>query len=452
MKRTSLKNAPIITMDPDRRVLTNHVLIVEGDSIKEIVPSSKWAPSPEEDVIDLRGRYILPGLINSHVHVVQQLARGLSDDVDILTWLHDRIWPYESNLHPEDSYINTLMTGVEQIRNGVTTMCDAGMHHPEATVRGISELGMRSQLCYSIMDCGDGLPEAWQLTPDQCISIQEAAHQRFNGAAEGRVQWFLGLRTLMNNSDELVEKTVASAEKLDTWVHMHVAEGPAEHEIITASRGTTTVRHLHRLGLLGPRFLAVHCQGLDEEEMDLFVENDVKVSHNPAAALRVMGLSPIVEMVDKGITVSIATDGAPSNCRNSLIDEIFLAAVLQKGRKQDSRVMPAEKILEMITIDAARCVGLEKEIGSIETGKMADLCVINPLSPEMQPMHDPISNMVFSMKPHNIESTMCNGVWLMRDRNLTQIDLDALLEEAARRAAEIRERAGIKLPKRFNWV
>ena len=120
MKRTSLKNAPIITMDPDRRVLTNHVLIVEGDSIKEIVPSSKWAPSPEEDVIDLRGRYILPGLINSHVHVVQQLARGLSDDVDILTWLHDRIWPYESNLHPEDSYINTLMTGVEQIRNGVT--------------------------------------------------------------------------------------------------------------------------------------------------------------------------------------------------------------------------------------------------------------------------------------------------------------------------------------------
>ena len=233
---------------------------------------------------------------------------------------------------------------------------------------------------------------------------------------------------------------------------MHVAEGPAEHEVITASRGTTTVRHLHRLGLLGPKFLAVHCQGLDEEEMDLFVENDVKVSHNPAAALRVMGLSPIVEMVDKGITVSIATDGAPSNCRNSLIDEIFLAAVLQKGRKQDSRVMPAEKILEMITIDAARCVGLEKEIGSIEIGKKADLCVINPLSPEMQPMHDPISNMVFSMKPHNIESTMCNGVWLMRDRNLTQIDLDALLEEAARRAVEIRERAGIKLPQRFNWV
>jgi 5-methylthioadenosine/S-adenosylhomocysteine deaminase len=450
--RTILKNATLITMDAGRRVLPDHVLVIEGNRITAICRPTDWLPKAGDEVIDLRGHLILPGLVNTHVHVVQQLARGLSDDVDILTWLHKRIWPYESNLSEQDSYVSTLLTSVEQIRNGVTTMADAGLHHAAASVRAVVESGLRADLCYSIMDEGEGLPKSWQISTDECIARQEEAFAAWHGYHDGRIRWFFGLRTLMNNSDELVRRTHEAARRLGTRIHMHVAEGPAETDIITASRGTTTVRHLHNLGLLGPDLLAVHCVSVDEEERALFRKHDVKVSHNPAAALRVMGLAPISEYVEDGICVSIATDGAPSNCRNSLVDEMYLAAVLQKGRRVDPSAMPATQVLAMVTIDAARCLGLENEIGSLEIGKRADLCVINPRTPEMLPLHDPISNLVFSMKPENVVHTMADGIWLMRDRKLTQIDLDALLTEAQGRADAIRTRAGIQLPKRFNWV
>jgi 5-methylthioadenosine/S-adenosylhomocysteine deaminase len=302
------------------------------------------------------------------------------------------------------------------------------------------------------MDEGEGLPAAWQLTTDQCISMQEEEFRRFHGAAGERVRWWLGLRTLLNNSDNLIRRTVEAAERLGTWIHMHVAEAEAEIEYCQKTRGTTTVRHLDKLGLLKPNLLAVHCVYVDDEEIELLRERQVKVCHNPAAALRVMGLPRIVEMLEAGVTVGLGTDGAPSNCRNSMVDEMWLTALVQKGRLRNPSAMPAQQVLEMATIQSARCIGWESEVGSLEVGKKADLCIINPYTPNMQPMHDPISNMVFSMKTENIESTMCDGVWLMRDRRFTQLDVEAILREARERAAAVRGRAKIELPERFNWI
>jgi 5-methylthioadenosine/S-adenosylhomocysteine deaminase len=451
MPRIILHHGLVITMDPQRRVLPDHTVVTKGDRIEAIVPAAQFKPRPGDEIYNAGGKYVLPGLINSHVHTVQHLGRGLADDVDILTWLHDRIWPYESNLEPEDSYINTLHCGLEQLANGVTTMADAGIHHAEPTVRAVKELGMRATLCYSIMDHGEGLPKNWQISTEECLRKQIEAFNRYHGSLGGKLQWWFGLRTILNNSDPLIKKTVKAARELDTWVHMHVAEASEEIEYAQATRGTTTVRHLRKLGLLGPKFLAVHCVYLDEEEMDLFKKYDVKVSHNPAAALRVMGLAKIVEMVNKGIPVSIATDGAPSNCRNALIDEMYLAAVVQKGRLHDPSAMPATKVLEMVTIDAARTIGMEKEIGSIEIGKKADLAVIDPFTAAMLPVHDPISNLVFSAKPDNVESTLAGGKWVYYKRKYPHLDARAILKESQKRADAVRLRAGIRLPKRFNW-
>lgn len=452
MTRIALRNGTIVTMDPARRVLTDHVLIVENDRIAALTPAADWVAQPQDEIVDVRGRYILPGFVNSHVHTVQHLARGLSDDVDILTWLHDRIWPYESTLAEEDSYLSTLLFGLEQIANGTTTVADAGVQHAAGTVRAVNELGIRAALCHSIMDEGDGLPANWQITAADCIALQEEEFQTYHGAAGGRVRWWLGLRTLMNNSDDLIEQTIDAAQRLNTWIHMHVAEAQAEIDYCQATRGTTTVRHLERLGLLGPNLLAVHCVYVDAEEMALMQERQVKISHNPAAALRVMGLPKIVEMLAAGLTVGLGTDGVPSNCRNSMVDEMWLASLLQKGRLQDPAAMPAEQVLAMATIHSAHCAGWADEVGSLEVDKKADLCVINPHTSNMQPMHDPISNMVFSMKTENIESTMCDGIWLMRDRHFTQLDAEAILREVRDRAAAVRRRADITLPKRFNWI
>jgi 5-methylthioadenosine/S-adenosylhomocysteine deaminase len=450
--KIAIRNGTIVTMDAQRRVLRDHVIVIEGDHIIALTSAADWTPQPGDEVVDARGRYILPGFVNSHVHTVQHLGRGLSDDVDILTWLHQRIWPYESNLTAEESYISTLLFGLEQIANGTTTVADAGVQHAAATVQAITELGLRAALCHSIMDEGEGLPPSWQLSTDECMALQEEEFHRFHGAASGRVRWWLGLRTLLNNSDDLIKRTAEAAQRLGAWIHMHVAEAEAEIAYCQKTRGTTTVRHLDKLGLLGPNLLAVHCVYVDEEEIALMQARQVKVSHNPAAALRVMGLPKIVEMLEAGLMVGLGTDGAPSNCRNSMIDEMWLAALVQKGRLRNPAAMPAQQILEMATIHSARCLGWENEVGSLEVGKKADLCIINPHTPNMQPIHDPISNMVFSMKTENVESTMCNGVWLMRDRRFTQIDLQEVLREARERAVAVRNRANIKLPERFNWV
>jgi 5-methylthioadenosine/S-adenosylhomocysteine deaminase len=452
MPRTVIRNAIIITMDPQRRVLVNHVLVVEGDRIAALTPVADWVPLPGDEIVDGRGRYVLPGLVNSHVHTVQHLARGLSDDVDILTWLHQRIWPYESNLAEEDSYISTLLFGIEQISNGTTTVADAGVQHAGGTVRAVTELGLRASLCHSIMDEGDGLPPNWRLNAADCMALQEDEFKRYHGAAGGRVQWWFGLRTLLNNSDDLITQTAEAARRHGTRVHMHVAEASEEIDYCKATRGTSTVRHLDRLGLLGPNLLAVHVVYVEPDEIELLARREVKVSHNPAAALRVMGLPKIVEMLAGGVTVGLGTDGAPSNCRNSMIDEMWLASLVQKGRLHDPSALPATRVLEMATIDSARCLGWEQQVGSIEVGKKADLCVINPNTANMQPVHDPISNMVFSMNPTNVECTMCDGVWLMRDRKFTRIDADAVLAEARERAVAVRRRAGIQLPERFHWV
>jgi 5-methylthioadenosine/S-adenosylhomocysteine deaminase len=439
-------------MDPQRRVLPDHTVAVSGDRIVEISPSPGFRARPGDQVYSARGRYVLPGLINTHVHTVQHLGRGLADDVDILTWLHQRIWPYESNLDEEDSYINTLHCGLEQLANGVTTVADAGIHHPEPTLRALKELGLRATLCYSTMDHGEGLPENWRLDAGQCMQRQNKAFDRYHGALGGRVRWWYGLRTIFNNSDDLIRRTASAAKERDTWVHMHVAEAAEEIAYARATRGTSTVRHLRDLGLLGPRLLAAHCVHVDDEEIGLLKDHGVKVSHNPAASLRVMGLARIAEMVDRGVTVSIATDGAPSNCRNSLIDEMYLAAVVQKGRTGNPAAMPATRVIEMVTIDAARSLGWEDEIGSIEKGKRADLAVIDPHTAAMLPVHDPISNLVFSAKPDNVESTLAGGKWVYLKRRYPHLDARSILRQSQRRADAVRRRAGIRLPPRFNWA
>jgi 5-methylthioadenosine/S-adenosylhomocysteine deaminase len=206
------------------------------------------------------------------------------------------------------------------------------------------------------------------------------------------------------------------------------------------------------LGVLDKNLLAVHTVWLTDDEVDLFARHQVKVSHNPAAAMRVLGFAKIPRMLDKGICVTLGTDGAPSNNRMDLIDEMWLTSLIHKGWRLDPTVMKAQDILRMVTTHGAKALGDEKLIGSLEVGKKADLIVINPASAGMYPLHDPVANLVTSMHSSNVESTMCDGKWLMKDRILMTLDENTIIQEAQRRADAIRKRAGIILPERFPVV
>jgi 5-methylthioadenosine/S-adenosylhomocysteine deaminase len=444
---TLIRDGYVVTMDEARRVLDPGHLLLQDDKIVWV--GAGEPPLPYDEVVVASDRIVFPGLINTHVHTSQQLGRGLGDDVSLLTWLHERIWPYESNMTEEDSYISTLLCGIEQIRSGVTAFAEPGGQHVPGMCRAVRELGLRAILARSTMDGGAGLPTPMVETTDETLAIQERHLLDWHGAADGRIKIWFALRTIFNNSDDLITRSKALADRYDVGLQMHVAEVKEEIEFATATRGRSTVAHLAHLGVLDANFLAIHCVWLTDDEIELFATHDVKVSHNPAAAMRVLGFARIPEMVDQGICVTIGTDGAPSNNRMSLIDEMYLTALIHKGRLLDPTVMPAQKILEMVTIDGARGLLWDAELGSLEAGKKADLAIINPRTANMLPLHDPIANLVTSIKTENVESVMCNGRWLMRDGVILTVDENAVFEEAIARARAIRERAGIVLPARF---
>ncbi len=395
-KQLLLFNASLITMDKDRHQFNCGAILIQDDRIAKIGISDDLLALTGHEVerIDLQGRWILPGLINTHVHTSQQLGRGLGDDVNLLTWLHERIWPYESNLTEEDNYISTLLCGIEQIRSGVTCFAEAGGQHVDGMGRAVSELGLRGILARSTMDTGEGLPKAWQENTEKTLQVQIANYEKWNGKADGRIRVWFGLRTIFNNSDKLILRTKELADKYNAGIHMHVAEVKEEVEYARQTRGASTVTHLNNLGVLDKNLLAVHTVWLTDEEIRMFADHQVKVSHNPASAMRVLGFAKVPEMINAGVCVSIGTDGAPSNNRMTMIDEMWVTSLIHKGRLLDPTVMPAQQVLAMATCDGARALLWENEIGSLEVGKKADLIVVNPDSAAMLPMHDPVANMV----------------------------------------------------------
>jgi 5-methylthioadenosine/S-adenosylhomocysteine deaminase len=454
MSRTLLFNVGIITMDDERRQFNHGAILLDDDRISDLGPSRDLLARAGDEVerIDLRGRWVLPGLVNIHVHTSQQMGRGLGDDVPLLVWLRERIWPYESTLTEEDSYLSTLLFGLEQIRSGVTCFSEAGGQHVNGMGRAVTELGLRATLCRSTLDVGEGLPASWQETTEQALDAQIANHERWHGAAGGRIRAWFGLRTIFNNSDELITRTKALADQFGVGIQMHVAEIREEVEFARQTRGASTATHLDRLGALGPNLLAAHSVWLTEAEIDLFAAHDVKVAHCPAAAMRLLGFARIPDMLDRGICVGLGTDSPPCNNRSTLIDDMWLASLIHKGHRLDPTTMPAETVLAMATRQGARALGWDGAIGSLEVGKKADLVVINPCTANMLPVYDPAASLISAMQASNVESVMVDGRWLMREGQILVVDEDAILAEVEARAAVLYERAGITLPDRFNVV
>lgn len=452
MKQILIENTTIVSMNASRDMYENGAILIEDHIIKAIGKIDAGLICDDCERIDGKDKIILPGLINTHVHLNQQLGRGLGDDVDLLTWLRDRIWPYESNLDYEDAYVSALACCSELIRSGVTTFMEAGGQHVDAMAKAVEEIGIRSTLCQSTMDSGEGLPKKWIASTEDCLNLQLDHLKNYHNTADGRIKVWFGLRTIFNTTDALITQTKALADQHKVGVNMHVAEIPDEIDYVKSTRGTSTVEHLNHLGVLDDNVLAVHCVWLTDREIDLFRLHNVKVSHNPGAAMRVLGFPRIPEMVHRGVTVALGTDGAPTNNRMNLIDELHLASLIHKGRLLDSTIMPAETILAMATINGAKAMLLDKEIGSLEVGKKADLIIINPDSVETLPLHDFVSNLVYALNSSQVESSMINGQWVMKNRQLLNIDEKALIKSIKEKSRAVVKRAGIEIPKRFPMI
>eukprot|EP00897_Mesotaenium_endlicherianum_P004226 jgi/Mesen1/3831/ME000207S02844 len=433
-KRLLLYNVGIVTMDAQLRVFNKGAVLVENDIIADLGASDNLLNTyggDEVDKLDLCGRWLIPGLVNTHVHTSQQLGRGIADDVDLLTWLHERIWPYEAAMCHEDSYLSTLLCGIELIHSGVTCFAEAGGQHVAAMARAVEELG-----------------------------AQEELYDRFHGTAGGRIRCWFGLRQILNSSDALLTRTRDAARQRNTGIHMHVAEIPYENAHVVSTRGIRhgTVSHLHNLGMLSPALLAAHSVWVDQAEVDMMGRAGVSVSHCASSAMRMLGFAPVHAMLAAGVNVSIGTDGAPSNNRMSLVDEMYVVALINKGKMAyetgvtDPTALPAHTVLQMATINGARACMWDREIGSLEVGKKADLVVVNPGLFTMQPVHDIVGSLVYSMRSENVEAVMCDGRWLMRDGRILVLNEAAVIAKATEAAKELLKRANITVPQRMLHV
>ncbi|CAI8601620.1 unnamed protein product [Vicia faba] len=461
---TVMYGCVMITMDADQRVFKDGAIVIHLDRIKAIGHSQQILSDFShlaDHLIDLTGHIILPGLINTHVHTSQQLARGIADDVDLVTWLHHRIWPYESALTEHDSYLSTLLCGIELIHSGVTCFAEAGGQHVSGMAKAVELLGLRACLTQSTMDSGYGLPSSWATrTTQDCIQSQMDNYHNYNNTAQGRIRIWFGIRQIMNSTQNLLLQTKHAAAQLNTGIHMHVAEIPYENQLVVdvhkVNHGTVT--YLDKIDFLQNNLLAAHSVWVDDNEISLLSKAGVKVSHCPAAAMRMLGFAPVREMLGAGICVSLGTDGAPSNNRMSIVDEMYLASLINKGREvfangtTDPTALSSETILNMVTVNGAKSVQWDDELGSLEVGKKADIVVVNPSTWSMVPVHDCISSMVYCMRTENVVSVMCNGLWIMKDKKIINVDEEEVILKAKQASAELLERAGIKLPTRMNFI
>lgn len=441
MSSVLFKNALIVTMNQDRDVLQGD-LLVQDSFIKYIGAAGLSA----DRVIDAGGQVVVPGLIQAHVHLCQTLFRGQADDLELLDWLNLRILPLEAAHDYESLYCSALLGIGELFQGGTTSIISMEtIRHTEAVFQAITESGIRAVSGKCMMDRGAGIPG--NMIEKTSESLQESVNllEKWHGTAGGRLHYAFCPRFAVSCSEELLVQVRDLARRYRVKVHTHASENLKEIALIQAERKMRNVAYLDHLGLTGAGLVLVHCVWLDREEMEMLRRSGTNVVHCPSSNLKLgSGIALIPEMLDRGIQVSIGADGAPCNNNLDAFTEMRLAALIQKPQ-HGATAMPAGKVFALATTGGARAMGLEKETGSLEVGKKADIVMINLNSLHSLPAvgTDIYSRLVYQAKSSDVTLTMVDGRIVYENGRLTTIDEEMLARESARAIKRVRERAGI---------
>jgi len=429
---TLIKARWIIPVDPHRKVLENHALAIQAGRIVDILPAERaLAQYQATQVEDLPNHALIPGLVNAHTHAAMSLLRGNADDLPLMEWLHGHIWPLEQRFAGE-AFVRdgTDLAMAEMLRGGVTCFNDM-YFFPETTARQAIQAGMRATVGMILVD----FPTGWAAGPDEYLSKGLALFDSLRG--EPLVKAAFAPHAPYTVSDEPLARLRTLAEELDIPIHMHLHETAGEVEQGRASHGMRPLKRLAQLDVLGPRFIAVHMTQLTGEEIEAYAATGGSIVHCPESNLKLAsGFCPLAKLLDAGINVALGTDGAASNNDLDILGEMRMAALLAKGVANDARAVPAATALRMATLNGAKALGLEQEIGSLEIGKSADIAALNMGDIETQPLFDPISDIVYAASRHQVTDVWVAGRRLLNKRELTTLDCG----DIAARAVAWRER------------
>lgn len=433
MKDLLIKDVTVVTMDAKDRIVNDGVIVVNGGKIEFVgtfddVPGS-FGTETYRSIISASGCVAIPGLVNTHTHSPMCLMRGYADDLPLQEWLEQKIFPVEAKLSPEDTYWAAMLSCIEMIKSGTTTFADMYFSMDDVA-RAVEEVRMRA--CLSVGITSDGT--------DYQSKLRDVASfcERWNNQAGGRITTMFGPHAPYTCSPELLKDVSVLAHEMELGIHIHVSETYKEVEDIRAKYGLSPVEFLNSCGVFDGRTLAAHCVALSDEDIAILAEKRVAVSHNPGSNMKLAsGVAPVGKLMASGVTVGLGTDGSSSNNNLDMFEEMRLASLLHKVANLDAVAVPAYTSLKMATIEGAKCLGLDYNIGSIETGKRADIAIVDFNQPHLVPRTDILSHLVYSAGGADVITVVVDGKVVMENRKIMTVDEEEVMEEVNFRAKKL---------------
>lgn len=439
MSSILIKNGTLVTMNPANRIIRGDLLITHG-RITEIGVFDQTA----DVVIDASECAVIPGFVQTHIHLCQTLFRGAADDLALIDWLKKRVWPMEA-AHTEASIAASARLGIAELIKGGTT-CALTMetvNHTAQVFEVVEETGFRATVGKCMMDKGAEVPKPLQEETARSIEESIALLEKWHGRADGRIRYCFAPRFAISCTRELLERVGELARERGVMIHTHASENRTECAMVEQETGLRNINYLQSVGVAGRHVALAHCVHLSNEEIRILKSTGTNVVHCPSSNLKLgSGIAPITKLLEEEISVSLGADGAACNNRLDMFTEMRTAALLQKAL-HGPEVLPAGRVLRMATIDGARALGLDAEIGSLEVGKRADVAVVNMDRLHTSPESDIVSRLVYAAEASDVQSVIIDGRVMMGDRELLTIDEAETVAEANAQSELLQSRAGL---------
>lgn len=435
-----IKGGSIVTMDKQDSIVRGDLLIRNGRIV-----SIGTVKDTDATIIEADGCVVLPGFVQTHLHLCQTLFRGAADDLSLIDWLKKRVWPMEA-AHTAASVAASARLAIAELIKGGTT-CALTMEtvsHTEEVFKVVEETGFRATVGKCMMDKGDEVPSGLQEETEASITASIALLDKWHGRANGRIRYCFAPRFAISCTSELLSTVAQLARQRGVMIHTHASENKTECAMVEHETGMRNIAYLESVGISGKHVALAHCVHVESDELKLLSSSGTNVVHCPSSNLKLgSGIAPVKEMLRAGVAVSLGADGAACNNRLDMFTEMRTAALLQKAQ-HGPEVIPAVQALRMATIDGAKAMGLDQEIGSIELGKRADIVVLNISALHLTPAPtDLASAIVYSAQPDDVQTVIIDGRLVLRDCQLLTLNEAKVRSEANEQAVELFKRAGV---------
>lgn len=450
-----IKNGYILTMNSQRQIIRDGAVLVQEGKIGRVGKMSDLKDAKADTVLDARNMVVLPGLIDTHVHLAQALIRGCADDVSLVDWLKNYVWVLQGNFTTDDGRVSAELCMAEMIKTGTTSFIECMIHTRygfEGIAKAVEKAGMRAALSKIVMDSTGYADSPDIMYPgmvedsEDCFRETEAMYAKWHGKADGRIQVWYGLRSLGAVSPDLFREVARRTRAQRTRMTMHLGEVVDDVRYVKDKKYKSLTSFAREMGLLGPEMVFAHGVHFDESDLRTLAETQTNVAHCPASNMKLAsGFARLPDMLRLKVPVSLGCDGGPSNNTYDMVREMRLAALVHKPVAQNPTVVNAEQVLEMATIGGATAMGIQENVGSLEPGKLADIILIDMKEIGLTPLPNPVSNLVYAGCGRYVDTVMVDGRVLMRGKRLLTLNESEIMKSANDHAAALLERSGVRV-------